>query len=373
VQSTGARRRIDVNPGKGTDMVQDERRGVVTPLRPEQQIPRPLPFNVEAEQALLGAVLLDNRALDRVASFLKPEHFGQAVHQRIFAAITEAIGTGIQANPIILKAAFERDEALIAIGGATYLARLATSAVTIVNVEDYGRIIVDLARRREIAAAAEDGLDAAYKVDGVDPTSGARIAAVLATRFAELAQGAPDRLGGIDPRTLEGLPVPVRRFIVTPWIPMRRATVLYGAGGVGKTTLMQMLCTSTALDPLKFPNVNWLGMSVRRCRSVLLFCEDDLDEMHARQEEINRSYGCTFADLGDMLWLPRLGSDSTLMTFEGSRGCRTPFFYELLTIIKRHRAQLTVWDTLTDVFDGSEIDRGQARRFVQQVPAYVAR
>jgi RecA-family ATPase len=74
-----------------------------------------------------------------------------------------------------------------------------------------------------------------------------------------------------------------------------------------------------------------------------------------------------------VLWLPRLGADSTLMTFEDGRACRTPFFHELLTIIKAHRARLVIWDTLTDVFGGSEIDRGQARRFVQEGPAYVAR
>jgi hypothetical protein len=69
-----------------------------------------------------------------------------------------------------------------------------------------------------------------------------------------------DPLFGIDPRALEGQPVPARRFVVTPWIPMGRATGLYGAGGVGKTTLMQMLCTATALNPAKFPNANWLGL-----------------------------------------------------------------------------------------------------------------
>jgi RecA-family ATPase len=190
---------------------------------------------------------------------------------------------------------------------------------------------------------------------------------------ARTAKVENDKLVGINPCSLEGLPVSARRFIVTPWIPMRRATGLYGVGGAGKTTLMQMLCTSAALDPVKFPNANWLGLPVQRYRSVLLFCEDDLDEMHARQEEINRAYGCNFSDLDAMLWLPRLGSDSTLMTFEAGRAIRTPFFYELLTLIKDHGARLAVWDTLTDVFGGSEIDRGQARRFVQEGPAYFAR
>jgi RecA-family ATPase len=197
--------------------------------------------------------------------------------------------------------------------------------------------------------------------------------AVDRARFNGAARAGAEPRAGIDPSTLEGVPAPARRFIVSSWIPMRRATGLYGIGGVGKTTLMQMLCTATALDPEKFPHANWLGMPVKHCRSVLLFCEDDLDEMHARQEDINRIYGCRFADLGAMLWLPRLGSDTTLMTFENSRACRTQFFSELLTLIKTHGAQLTIWDTLTDVFGGSEIDRGQVRRFIQEGPGYVAR
>jgi RecA-family ATPase len=328
-------------------------------------------INTEAEQALLGAIFIRNDVFDRVAGFLCPEHFGNAVHGRIFAAAACLIGTGTVANPVTLKNLFDQDGALTEIGGAQYLARLAGAAVTVINAKDYAGVIFDLAKRRDIIAAAQEAMDQAYAVD-LDQ-SGADIAACLVNRMDELGRGGRDRLFGIDPRTLEGLPVPKRRFVVTPWIPIGRATGLYGAGGIGKTTLMQMLCTSTALDPVKFPNANWLGLPVRRSRSVLLFCEDDCDEMHSRQEEINRSYGCTFDDLGDMLWLPRLGTDNTLMTFENGRAARTPFFHDLLAIIKGHRAELAVWDTLTDVFGGSEIDRGQARRFVQEGPAYVAR
>jgi RecA-family ATPase len=181
------------------------------------------------------------------------------------------------------------------------------------------------------------------------------------------------RLVGINPCTLQGVPVPARRFIVPSWIPIGRATGLYGIGGAGKTTLMQMLCTAAALDPEKFSKPNWLGLPVQHCRSVLLFSEDDQDEMHARQADINRSYGCSFDDLGDMLWLPRLGDDSTLMTFENGRAYRTPLFDELLSLMRAHDARLAVWDTLTDVFAGSEIDRGQSRRFVQECAAYAAR
>jgi hypothetical protein len=82
--------------------------------------------------------------------------------------------------------------------------------------------------------------------------------------------------------------IPPRRFILKPWIPVRRGAGLYGSEGVRKTTLMKMLCTSTALNPLKFPNTDWLGLPARQCRWVLLFCEDNFEEMLARQDAINR-------------------------------------------------------------------------------------
>jgi len=108
-------------------------------------------------------------------------------------------------------------------------------------------------------------------LDRSDTFSGAEMAAWLENELSEFGSESAARFGGIDPRTLEGLPVPVREFIVTPWVPKRRTTGLYGIGGAGKSTLMQMLCTSCALDPIKFPHANWLGLPVRHCRSVLLF------------------------------------------------------------------------------------------------------
>jgi RecA-family ATPase len=177
----------------------------------------------------------------------------------------------------------------------------------------------------------------------------------------------PNLLGLVDPSTLQGKMVPERQWLVGDWIPMVRATSLYGAGGEGKTLLAQMLATSCAIGAL------WLGLRVRKCNSILQFCEDDLDEMHRRQEDINNHLGCTFADLRAMRWLPRLGEDNVLMTFDSGRPIRTPLFDQLLTATKDHNAGLAISDTLADVFSGNENDRGQARAFGQSVPGYIAR
>ncbi|HVH73905.1 MAG TPA: replicative DNA helicase [Stellaceae bacterium] len=144
----------------------------LSPLR--EADPQPLrtpPYNPEAEQALLGAILVNNTAYGRVSEFLAPEHFGNAVHGRIYAACGKLIERGQIANPITLKNLFDQDGALAEIGGAQYLARLAGAAVTIINAEDYGRQIHDLHLRRELITVGEDTVNDAFRQDLDDPAT----------------------------------------------------------------------------------------------------------------------------------------------------------------------------------------------------------
>ena len=123
---------------------------------------RALPHNIEAEQALLGAILVNNQAADKVTGFLESEHFFEPVHGRIYESAAKLIERGQLASPVTLKAYFENDGALDDIGGAQYLARLAGAAVTIINAEDYGRTIHDLALRRELIHIGEDMVNTAF-------------------------------------------------------------------------------------------------------------------------------------------------------------------------------------------------------------------
>ena len=90
---------------------------------------RTQPHNLEAEQALLGAVLVNNEAFHRVSEFLKAEHFFEPVHQRIFAACAERIGRGQLADARSLFHLFDEDPALEGLDGAKYLGRIARAAV----------------------------------------------------------------------------------------------------------------------------------------------------------------------------------------------------------------------------------------------------
>src|SRR5208282_1764888 len=132
---------------------------------PNPELLRTPPYNTEAEQALLGAILINNTAYYRVCEFLQPEHFGNAVHGRIYAAIGKLLERGQIANPITLKNLFDQDGALMEIGGAQYLARLAESAVTIINAEHYGRTIHDLHLRRELITIGQDVVTDAFSHD----------------------------------------------------------------------------------------------------------------------------------------------------------------------------------------------------------------
>ncbi len=116
---------------------------------------RILPHNEEAEQGLLGALLIDNRALENIADFLRPEHFFIPAHARIYEAIQKMTDRGQNASPVTLKNYFEKDADLTDVGGGAYLAELAGSVVSIMNVPDYASTVYDLYLRRELIRVGE--------------------------------------------------------------------------------------------------------------------------------------------------------------------------------------------------------------------------
>ena len=121
------------------------------------------PHNIEAEQALLGAILVNNEALDRVAGFLEPEHFYDPIHQQIYEVAGKLIQAGKQATPITLRTFFENAEPIDDnLTVPQYLGRLAANATTIINAADYGRTIYDLAIRRTLIVIGEDLVNTAY-------------------------------------------------------------------------------------------------------------------------------------------------------------------------------------------------------------------
>ncbi|MGZ9073579.1 MAG: replicative DNA helicase, partial [Rhodoplanes sp.] len=120
------------------------------------------PHNIEVEQALLGAILVNNEAFYRVSDFLNPEHFFEPIHQRIYELAGGLVRAGKVATPVTLKTFLPADLDVAGLTASQYLARLAAEATTVINSEDYGRTIYDLALRRALIGIGEEMVNEAY-------------------------------------------------------------------------------------------------------------------------------------------------------------------------------------------------------------------
>lgn len=145
------------------------------------------PHNYDAEQALLGAIFMDNRVYEEAAEFLKPEHFADPFHGRIFKACGELIARQEKADPVKLKRIFADDQGLADMGGDAYLARLAASAISTRSAGDYARLIYGCHHRRELIALGEDLVYAAY--DMRPDLSSEQIQEDIEARLFQLTEG----------------------------------------------------------------------------------------------------------------------------------------------------------------------------------------
>src|SRR3954447_15314241 len=121
------------------------------------------PHNFEAEQALLGSILVNNAAYQRVAEFLKGEHFADPVHGKLFDALARLIERGQLVSAVTLKTYIEHDEEIKAAGGPAYIAQLASASVHVIDAGDFGRIVHDLYLLRQLIDLGQDVVNSAFK------------------------------------------------------------------------------------------------------------------------------------------------------------------------------------------------------------------
>ena len=131
---------------------------------PEPAAPqfRNAPQNIEAEQALLGAIIVNNEAFYRVSDFLEPQHFFEPIHQQLYELAANLIRAGKIATPVTLKTFLPSDMDIGGLNASQYLARLAAEATTVINASDYGHTITDLAVRRNLIRIGEDMVNVAF-------------------------------------------------------------------------------------------------------------------------------------------------------------------------------------------------------------------
>jgi replicative DNA helicase len=140
----------------------------IDPAGFSQRLP---PSNLAAEQALLGALLTNNKAFERVAEFLAAHHFADPVHGAIYDAIARRVNNRQLADPVTLRAEFEHSGLLEEVGGITYLGTLVNAMVGIINAGEYGQTILDAWMRRQLIDIGEEVVNSAFGTDSNLPAT----------------------------------------------------------------------------------------------------------------------------------------------------------------------------------------------------------
>ncbi len=194
---------------------------------------RKLPFNLEAEAAFLGAVLIDNRVIEELQTPIQPHHFFEPLHERIFTRILALIERNATASPVTLRPHFEADEALKELGGPKYLAQLTANGAGLLAPRELAQQIYDLALLRELVSVGrglvEGAMDTSEETDPMERISQAE---------ADLYKVAEGAATGNDASTF--------RDAALTAIKMVEAAMNSGGGLSGKTTGLATIDQKTA-------------------------------------------------------------------------------------------------------------------------------
>ncbi|TMJ13297.1 MAG: replicative DNA helicase [Alphaproteobacteria bacterium] len=149
-----------------------------------------LPHNIEAEAALLGALMIDNRLAEDVQLKLRADHFFEPVHARVYEAILKLVDRNMIASPVTLRPMFEADEEMKELGGPSYLAQLTGSGAAIIGARDFAGQIYDLALLRALIGVGREMVEQALDTsEDVDPKSQIEGAEAALYRVAEEGGG----------------------------------------------------------------------------------------------------------------------------------------------------------------------------------------
>lgn len=304
--------------------------------------------NVEAEAALLGAVLCRNELLGEFGE-LSAHHFYEPLHQRIFGRISQLVDEGSVVTPITLRPYFERDEAILDLGGVAYLARLSGNGEGLLAPRELAGMLRDLSARRTRAKWLRDELeicsDCSFPLgDVVVPTFTTSARPLHCLDLAALAD--------IEPKPKE--------FVVQNLFPAGEVALFTGAGAVGKSLLAQQIATGLAAG------VSTLGLDLRQAAAIYLTCEDDADQLHWRQAHICTALGVPMASIADRLHLLSLRGElaNALAVVEDGEYRPSPLFSRVAALVRKTGARLVFLDNVAHLFPGNENDRGDVTKFI---------
>jgi len=162
---------------------------MVQPIRlaaNEPEAGNALPSNVEAEAALLGAMMIDNRVAEDVMTKIRPEHFFEPLHGRIYAAIEMLVGDNRLATPVTLRPMFAQDAAMAELGGPAYLAQLTANPASLIGARAFADQIYDLAMLRALVGVGRGLVEGALDTsEDIDPLKQIEVAELKLYEVAE--------------------------------------------------------------------------------------------------------------------------------------------------------------------------------------------
>lgn len=316
--------------------------------------------SVEAEQSLLGGLMLDQRAWSQIADVVTVDELYRADHRLIFGAVAALVERNQPPDAVTVSEHLQRLGQLEAAGGLPYLARLVEDTPSAANIRAYARIVRDHAERwrvaelgRRLAADAETASDLNALIE------------THARALSEAAQPQPHLPTWPAPIDLASImsrdPAPPR--MILDGVPVGYATLVAGHGGSGKSSIVLHLacCIATGRD--------WFGLHVEQRRRVLyLSAEDRVGVLHWRLARIAAVEGFVPADLDGLRVMDLVGHDSILFRRTSvTRAGVTAAYGVLERLIAETRAEVLVVDGVSDTFGANENDRADVKQFVNSL------
>lgn len=163
------------------------------------EIRHPLPVNLEAEQQVLGAILINNDALASIIGYLRPQHFHEPLHRRIYQLCLDLRQAGRLASPITIMDGLPADQTIGDINVRLYVAELVGGCIGVAAADDFARTVFYTAARRDLIAFGEDAKDAG--ANAPPDASPAALFADLEAKLFEIGRDAQRLTAGASSRT----------------------------------------------------------------------------------------------------------------------------------------------------------------------------
>jgi DnaB-like helicase N terminal domain/AAA domain len=327
------------------------------------------PHSIEAEQSVLGALLLQPSALESISETVNEADFYRHEHRTIFATIAGQVSASQEVDVITVFEQLQAAGKALDCGGLVYLNELACCVPSAANIGRYAKIVRERSILRRLIAVSDNIATAAFNPQGkplAELLADAQ-AAVEATTSAAAALGrerAP-RPRILDLSALSSTRAPERHWPVPGWLGFD-PTLFAAAGGVGKTLLAQQMATAMAIGR------PFIGQISQPYHSMLVACEDDADEIWRRQERISDQFEIGLDEPGANLVLQtRRGCDSVLLTPDRGEMRRTRFYEELRQQVNDLGVEVLFLDNVAHLFAGDEMNRSHVTQFVNAMAGLV--